>query len=245
MQPPKLPTMPSSAAPVPCHGPRERLQLYGADSLSDSDLVALVLGTGGPGEPVSVLAARLLAESGGLRALSAPGFERMRGLGPGKACRLRAALELGIRAAAEPLQAGRPIRNSRDVHAAVGLRLQGRAAEHFLAIAVDAKNRPLRQILVALGGLTSCSFTPADAFRPVLREAAAGVVFVHNHPSGEPSPSDDDVAMTRRLCATGRLVGLPVLDHIIVAGERYFSFLDAGLLDTALLDTNSGDGGHA
>lgn len=223
--------MPTSPEPTLHTGPRERLQLYGADTLSDGDLVSLVLGTGARGEPVEVMAARLLDEAGGLRALSLLDLRRRSGIGPTKAGRLRAALELGLRAASEPLSAARPIHNSRDVHAAVAPRLRPAQSEHFLAIALDAKNRPLRQILIALGGLTSCALTPADAFRPVLREPAAGVIFVHNHPSGEPSPSDDDIAMTRRLCATGRLVGLKVLDHIIVGGDSYFSFLDAGLLD--------------
>lgn len=204
--------------------------MYGADALSDSELVAILLGTGRRGEPVAVLAARLLADAGGLAGLRTRDLRAVGGLGPTKESRLRAALELGQRAACEPLQAGRPIRNSRDVQAALGARLRHLQAEHFLALVLDARNRPLRHLSIAHGGLTGCALTPADAFRPILREAAAAVVFVHNHPSGEPAPSDDDVAMTRRLCATGRLVGVPVLDHIILAGDRYFSFMDAGLL---------------
>lgn len=210
--------------------PRERLQMYGADSLSDSELIAIVLGTGHRDQPVQVLASRLLEHAGSLHGIANSHLQGLPGLGPGKASRLLAALELGARAVARPLNAQRPIRSSRDVHAALGPSLRGRDHERFLAVALDAKNRPIRQVVVAVGGVSSCGLTPAEAFRPILREAAAGALFVHNHPSGEPSPSDDDVSMTRRLCATGELLGVRVLDHVIIAGARYFSFLDAGLL---------------
>jgi len=211
-------------------GPRERLQMYGAPSLSDSELVAVVLGTGHRDQPVQVLAARLLQCAGSVRGLADPRRWELSGLGPTKEGRLRAALELGVRAAAHPLSAQRPIRSSRDVDSALGPALRGAETECFLAVALDAKNRPIRQVTVALGGVSSCALTPADAFRPIVREAAAGALFVHNHPSGEPAPSDEDVAMTRRLQATGELLGVRVLDHVIIGGMRYFSFLDAGLL---------------
>jgi DNA repair protein RadC len=215
------------------HGPRERLAMYGAPSLSDVELIAVLLGTGSRHQPVALVAAELLSCVGGLRALSKLGVDAIAahpGIGPGKACRLQAALELGTRLAEEPLSRERSIRCSRDVDAALGPRLRGADREHFVAVALDAKHRPLRILDVAVGGLTACAVTPADAFRPLLREAAAGVIFAHNHPSGEPSPSDEDVAITRRLRRAGRLLGVPVLDHVIVARDGYFSFLDAGLL---------------
>lgn len=232
--------MSSVSTPVPpvrtalAHdGPRERLQLRGAQELSNAELLSVLLGTGSSSEPVSVVAERLLREVGGLSGLLRAGLEQLGttpGVGVVKACRIQAALELGMRAASVPLRAEAPIRSSRDVHAALGPRLRACAQEHFYVIAVDAKHRPLSEILVARGGLTACALTPADVFRPVLRVPAHAVVFVHNHPSGDPAPSDADVALTRKLAEAGALLGLSVLDHVIVGASGYFSFMDAGLL---------------
>jgi DNA repair protein RadC len=116
------------------------------------------------------------------------------------------------------------------VAAALGPRLRDATREHFFALALDAKNRPVAEILVALGGLTACAISPADVFRLVLKEPAAAVIFVHNHPSGEPTPSADDVSVTERLRKAGALLGVSVLDHVILGRDTHFSFLDAGLL---------------
>lgn len=150
--------------------------MYGATSLSDSDLVAIVLGTGHRDQPVQVLASRLLERAGSIRGLADPRAYDLAGLGPTKLSRLRAAIELGVRAAAHPLSAERPIRSSRDVDAAFGASLRTADSERFIAVALDAKNRPIRQAVVAIGGVSSCALTPAEAFRPILREAAAGVL---------------------------------------------------------------------
>ncbi len=214
-------------------GPRERLSLVGAHALSDPELVALLLGTGGRREPVEVLAARLLATLGGLASLATVGvgaIARVPGVGLAKASRIVAALEMGRRVAATPLSRGRRIGSSRDVDAAMRPRLAREPAERFVAILLDAKNRPAGEVEVAVGSVSACPVSPADVYRAVLREAAAGVIFVHNHPSGEPSPSPDDVALTARLLQAGELLGVRVLDHVIVAREGYFSFLDAGML---------------
>jgi DNA repair protein RadC len=214
-------------------GPRERLLRVGQEALSDGELVALLLGTGTSDAPVVELATRLLAQEGGLGGLERMGVGRMaqtRGVGRGKACRLVAAFELGRRVAARPLAAGAKLQSSQAVDAALRPRLARSPVEQFLAIPLDAKNRAMGELRLSLGGLTACPVSPADVFRALLREAAAGVVFVHNHPSGEPSPSPEDVAMTERLREAGDLLGVRVVDHVIVAREGYFSFLDAGLL---------------
>ena len=117
--------------------------------------------------------------------------------------------------------------------AALRPRLAASRVEEFLAIPLDAKNRPTGELRVALGGRSSCPVDPAEVFRRLLREAASGVIFVHNHPSGEPSPSPEDIALTVRLTDAGQLLGIRVLDHIIIAAEGYFSFLDAGLMNRA------------
>jgi DNA repair protein RadC len=214
-------------------GPREHLMLRGEQALSDAELIAVLLGTGSASDPVGVLAQKLIERTGGLSGLRRAGLSAMSacpGIGATKACRLRAALELGVRMNAAPLHPLAPISQSSDVAAALGPRLRSAAREHFFALALDAKNRPVAEILVAVGGLTACAITPADVFRLVLREPAAGVIFVHNHPSGEPAPSAEDVRVTERLRRAGALLGIQVLDHVILGHGAYFSFLDSGLL---------------
>jgi DNA repair protein RadC len=216
-------------------GPRERLRDEGVERLSDAELVALVLGTGTAREPVAVLATRLLDEARGLHALARLGIGALAtrsGIGEGKAARIVAAIELGRRAA-RATDRGDRITTSRDVFERVAARIADAEVEHFLALPLDARMRVLSVVAIARGSVSACPVAPADAFRAVLREAAAAVVFAHNHPSGDPDPSAEDLALTDRLVAAGELLGVKVLDHVIVARERYFSFLDAGLLRNA------------
>ena len=169
----------------------------GFASTSDAEALAIVLGNGGG--DATVIAAGLLSRAGGLDGLKRMGaadLERFPGIGPARAARIRAALELAVRLGAQPLNAATPIRSSRDVFSALRSRLRGEAREHFIAIALDARNRPVAEITVAIGGLSSCAVSPADCFREIVRESAGAVIFVHNHPSGECAPSDEDVALT-------------------------------------------------
>lgn len=214
-------------------GPRERLRREGREALSDEELVALVLGSGSVREPVTVLAARIVREAGGPAGLARAGIgalETLGGLGESKAARLIAAIELGRRVHQRPWAPGPRIETSRDVDALLRARIADREVEHFVALALDAKNRVKAELRIATGGLAACPVAPADVFRALLREAAAGVVFVHNHPSGDATPSADDIALTDRLVRAGALLGVRVLDHVVVGREGYFSFVDAGLL---------------
>jgi DNA repair protein RadC len=207
--------------------------MYGPSALGEAELVAILLGTGCRGESVTVAAARLLDRVGGVAGLARSSVAELQaqlGIGSTKACRLLAAFELGARAVATPLQRDRPVTSSRDVYASLCPRVRGESREHFFALALDAKNRPLAEIDVAVGGLLSCAISPSDVFRPVLRAGAAGVIFAHNHPSGDPTPSDQDVQVTDRLCRAGELLGVSVLDHVVLGDGAYFSFLDRGLL---------------
>jgi DNA repair protein RadC len=214
-------------------GPRERLAMYGCAALSDAELIAILLGTGSQACPVTVAAQRLLDHAGGLAGLarlSLSQLEAQAGIGVSKACRVLAAIELGTRLASEPLVRRRAINSSRDVEAALRPRFRHESREHFLAIALDAKNQPLSELTIGIGGSLACAIAPADVFRPVLQAAAVSVIFVHNHPSGDPTPSDADHAITERLCRAGLLLGVSVLDHVVLGATGYFSFADAGLL---------------
>lgn len=214
-------------------GPRERLALHGRATLSDVELVSILLGTGSHALPVVQVASKLLESSGGLHGLARLGLaelETQTGIGTTKASRLHAAFELGARTHSRPLDVRRPLSSSRDVDAALRARFAHEDREHFLALALDARNHPLEQLTVGIGGSIACAITPGDVFRPLLRAAAVSVIFVHNHPSGDPAPSEADAAITERLCRAGELLGVTVLDHVILGHEGYFSFADAGLL---------------
>jgi DNA repair protein RadC len=212
-------------------GPRERLREHGVDALSDAELVALLLGTGTTGEPVTALAARVLRELGGLHPLgrsSLGQLEAVKGLGEGKAARLAAAVELGRRVVTRPLERGARITSSEDVYRAFGPFLGHRQHEELWAIALDARQRILCRMQLARGGLSACPASLGDVFRPLIREGAAGLIVIHNHPSGAPDPSREDLAFTDRIAQAGELLGICLLDHVIVAADGYYSCLDAG-----------------
>jgi DNA repair protein RadC len=214
-------------------GPRDRLARLGVEPLSDAELVALVLGTGLRGETALRVAESVLAEAGGVRGLSSctlPVLASRRGIGETKAGRIVAALELGRRSALRPLVRGAPIASSRDVDASFRPRLSHAESERFVVLALDARQRVVREIVVATGSVSHCPVAPSEVFRALLREAASAAVLVHNHPSGDPTPSRDDVELTKRLVDGARLLGLRIVDHVIVAESGYVSFVDAGLL---------------
>jgi len=214
-------------------GPRERLAMYGRAALSDSDLIAVLLGTGSHNMPVGITAERLLEQAGGLHGLARLSVAQLgaqTGIGVTKACRLLSAVELGARVSSRPFERSRAIASSRDIDAALRPRFAQEPREHFLAIALDAKNHPLAELTIGIGGSIACAIAPSDVFRPVLQAAAVSVVFVHNHPSGDPHPSEADIAITERLCHAGQVLGVAVLDHVILGSASYYSFADAGLL---------------
>lgn len=213
--------------------PRERLARLGAGVLSDVELLAVLLGTGRAGEDVVALAARLLKGAGGLWALSrssAGELGQLPGLGPAKAARLAAAFEVGLRASNTPTgEAPEPLSNSEAVFQRYGRVLMRSRVERFVVIAVDAKNRAKGDHEVARGGRTTCQVDPSEVFRILISESASGAIFVHNHPSGDPQPSPQDLELTERLVAAGALLEIRVLDHLIVGCGTYTSLRDAGL----------------
>lgn len=226
--------------PVPTHPatdrPRERLWALGPGALAGAELLAILLETGGKGRPVTALADDLLAAAGSWRRLAArPPAELLRapGIGPAKAARLVAAFEIGARLAAETRHPGQRIRDPSDVAALLGPRLRDLSVEEFHLLALDSQSRVLRDVLVTRGLLNSSLVHPREVFRAAIAEAAAGIIVVHNHPSGDPAPSAEDRAVTRQLAEAGRLLDVPVYDHIIVAGDRFYSFAAEGLLPAA------------
>jgi DNA repair protein RadC len=221
-------------APPSADRPRERLWARGAAALTAVELIAILLGTGESGAGAPEVAARLLAlGDGSLRLLAArPPAElvRVRGVGPAKAARLLAAFELAARLVREGRPERPPVRDPGDVASLLGPRLRDLTVEEFHVLALDSQSRVVRDVLVTRGLLSSALVHPREVFRAAIAEAAAGLIVVHNHPSGDPTPSPEDRAVTRQLVEAGRLLDLPVYDHVIVAGDRYLSFVNAGLL---------------
>jgi len=213
-------------------GPRERLARLGAAALSDPELLALILGTGRAGENVSALATRVLQDAGGLWALARMNLGelgRIAGIGPAKAARVAAAFEAGSRGLIPPDTTDAPLSNSATVFLRYGRRLMSSRVERFIVVSVDAKNRARAEREVARGGRSSCQVDPAEVFRLLVCESASGGIFIHNHPSGDPEPSPQDLELTGRLVAAGSLLDIRILDHVIVGSGRYTSLRDAGL----------------
>jgi len=227
-------TDPGPGRLLPPDLPRERLWAHGAQALTVSELLAILLGTGGAGRSALAIAESLLAPAdGSLRRLAArpPGeLLRLQGVGPAKGARLLAALEFGARLAGESRPAVPRIRSPEDVVRIVGPRLRDLAVEEFHVLALDSQSQVTRDILITRGLLNSSLVHPREVFRAAIAEAAAGIILVHNHPSGDPNPSADDQAVTRQLVAAGELLDLPVYDHVIVAGDRFLSFATQGML---------------
>ena len=218
----------------PTDRPRERLWALGPCALTTAELLAIVLGTGGGGQDVLETAGRLLElNEGSLRRLARrPDAELLRapGIGPTKAARLLAALELGIRAAREERPPVVRIREPEDVLRLFGSRLRDLQVEEFHLLALDSQSQVLREVLITRGLLNSSLVHPREVFRAAIAEAAAGIIVVHNHPSGDPTPSAEDRAATKQLVSAGRLLDVPLYDHVIIAGDRFVSFATAGLL---------------
>ena len=211
--------------------PRERLRALGASALSDAELLALLLRTGGAGASALSVARELVDRFGDLRCLaqaSATRLSRAHGVGPAKAASLLAALEIGRRSAEQRLPVGRPIQRPEDVHRHFYLRLREARQECFTVLLLDGRHRLIGEVLVSQGTLTASLVHPREVFRSALQEAAAALVLVHNHPSGDPSPSREDREVTERLVRAGEILGVRVVDHVIVAERGYHSFREAG-----------------
>jgi len=214
--------------------PRERLKALGAHALSTAELLAIVVGAGVARRSALSVGEELMAAAGGsLRRIAGRPVASLTshaGVGTARAVAIHAALELGRRFAAEAREEGAPVRSPRDVHAIFAPRLEDLPVEEFHVAVLDAQHRLERDVTVTRGILNSSLVHPREVFREAIAERAAAIILVHNHPSGDPTPSAEDRLVTEQLVAAGRLLDIPVHDHIIVGRGRYTSFAEAGLL---------------
>lgn len=214
--------------------PRERMRLLGAQALSTTELLATLLGSGNKKASAMACALAIFEQGGGslgrLASMPMATLTRVHGVGQARAAAVQAALELGRRMAGEAREAGQPLRGPKDVAAVFAPRLQDAPVEEFHVAILDAQHRLERDVLVTRGLLNSSLVHPREVFREAIAERAAAVILVHNHPSGDPTPSAEDRAVTEQLVAAGRLLDIPVHDHVIVGRGRYVSFAEAGLL---------------
>ena len=211
--------------------PRERLARFGAGALSNRELVALLVGTGSRRASALDVAERLL--DSGLRGLAARSLGELRGergLGSAKASRVLAAMELGARLASEGRGPAPSFRAPEESARYLLPRYGSRPVETFGLLALDVRHRLKREAVVSVGCLTSSLVHPREVFQEAVVARAAALVLFHNHPSGDPEPSAEDVALTRRLASAGALMGIEVLDHLILGAGRYVSLKQRGIL---------------
>jgi DNA repair protein RadC len=214
--------------------PRERLESHSPASLSARELLAVLLGSGCAGRSSLDLASELLVSHGGsLRRIGASEAGALRGvpgIGPARAAVIAAAFELGRRATAEPARRSARIRGPRDVFLRLGPTLRDRRQEEFWVLYLDTQNRVVSERRITVGLLNSSLVHPREVFAPAIALAAASCILAHNHPSGDPDPSPEDLDVTLQLVESGRLLGIPVRDHIVLGDGGFVSLLERGLL---------------
>ena len=214
--------------------PRERLRAHGAQALSSAELLAILIGSGTRERSALSLAHDVLAAAGGsLRRMAREPvgvLTSIAGLGPARAIAIHAALELGRRLGSESRAEGTPVLSPRDVFAIYAPRLEDCPVEEFHVAVLDGQHRLERDVLITRGLLNTSLVHPREVFREAIAERAAAVILVHNHPSGDPTPSPDDQRVTAQLVAAGTLLDIPVADHVVIGRGRYVSFSEAGML---------------
>ncbi|MBT0663994.1 DNA repair protein RadC [Geobacter pelophilus] len=215
--------------------PRERLLKNGAEGLSDAELLALIIRTGDFSAKVSAidLGRELLRKFGDLRGLAQASVAeicRIKGTGPAKAASIKAALELAGRCSSESLSSGDRYTAPSQIFQHFQNRFKNRKKEHVVALLLDGKNRIIREVPISEGSLNQSIIHPREVFNPAVRDSAAAIILVHNHPTGDPTPSREDLELTRRLKEAGELMGIRVLDHVIIGDKNYVSLADKGYL---------------
>ncbi|MCC5832152.1 MAG: DNA repair protein RadC [Chlamydiales bacterium] len=213
--------------------PRERLEAYGELTLSNTELIAVILGSGTKGQSVLALAQELLGTFGSLTALTEAGLNDLctiRGLGKAKAIQLKAALGLGQRLAREGVSPKYPLSTPEQAYFWIRDRIAHQKKEIFGAILQDVRGNALRWEEISVGTLTQTLVHPREVFSPAIRHSAAGLILAHNHPSGDPSPSQQDIILTRTLVQASKVLGIPINDHIIVSNSGFVSLKQEGII---------------
>lgn len=218
--------------------PREKLLAHGAGTLTEAELLALILGTGSAALGCNAvdLARRMLLQFENLHRLSSAGMGellKVPGVGKARAAQLQALFELARRLHSQG-KAGPPLRASRDIFERYQGHFWSLKQEQLMVVLLDTRGRHLRDVLISQGGLNSAIVHPREVLRPAIQECAAGIILMHNHPSGEPTPSAADIEMTRRVASAAELIGIRLIDHLIFGNAVYTSFLDKGLLTQRL-----------
>ena len=212
--------------------PRERLQRQGGQALSNPELLAILLGTGVPGLNAVQLAETLLDEYGGLPGLHKAGYEdlvKTNGIGPAKAAQLSAAIELGRRLAVALPEKRPAIQSPEQAAELVMYEMGALSQEHLRVLLLDTRNQLIRIVEVYQGSLNTSLIRVGEIFRDAVRANAAAVIVVHNHPSGDPTPSPEDIAVTRAMVEAGQLLDIEVLDHLVIGTGRFVSLKSKGL----------------
>lgn len=213
--------------------PRERMMTDGAEALSNAELLAILLRTGTRNESAVHLASRILRECGGLRQLVDMSIEELtniRGIGPAKAVQLRAGIELGRRLARRAAVDRPSIRKPEDAAKLVMEDLRCELREHFVCLFLNTKNQVIARETLSVGTLNASLVHPREVFRAAIKCGSASLICLHNHPSGDPTPSPEDISLTARLVDAGALIGIEVLDHIVIGDGRFVSLKEQGYL---------------
>ncbi|CAH0119130.1 hypothetical protein PAE9249_01627 [Paenibacillus sp. CECT 9249] len=213
--------------------PRERLMQYGASSLSNAELLAILLRTGTRRESAVHMAQRMLRQIGGLRNLvdiSIEEMTEMKGMGLAKAIQLKAGIELGRRLAQSRLNETITIRKPQDAADLLSEQMRYLQKEHFVCLFLNTKNHLIAQETLSMGSLNASIVHPREIFRAAIKCSSASVICAHNHPSGDPTPSAEDIGLTRRLVEAGEIIGIDVLDHLIIGDGSFISLKEQGLM---------------
>jgi len=211
--------------------PRERMMRYGAEALSHTELLAILLRTGTKRQSALHLAGAIMKECGSLRNLMDMSMEQLtaiRGIGPAKAVQLRAGIELGKRISRSSLGDAYVVRRPKDAADYIMEELRFLKKEHFICLFLNTKNHIIARETLSMGTLNASLVHPREVFRAAIQRSSASIICAHNHPSGDPTPSPEDIALTQRLVQAGELVGIDVLDHLIIGDGRFVSLKEHG-----------------
>jgi DNA repair protein RadC len=212
--------------------PRERLASLGPQALSNAELIAILLRVGVPGENAVQVGQRLLQQFGGISGIHRAPFDEMikqHGIGEAKAAQIKAAIELGRRLTLESPEERPMINSPADAAALVQYEMQALEQEHLRVILLDRRNHVLEVVDLYRGSVNSSQVRVAEIFREAIRKNASALIVVHNHPSGDPTPSPDDVAVTRAIVQAGKMLDVDVLDHMVIGQGRWVSLKERGL----------------